>query len=194
MLKKSKLLIFSVFAFVLTGCLIPEKFSASIDMKPDGSYVYKYDGTAVNFMALDQIRHTGHLSARDDAELKKEVDKGKKVAGVKNFTYSGQGRYELSYEKNLRIGQEIEMMNVISVRQDKDGVITITPQTIAKGDQQSLSQMGVHVDGTVEVKLPSNAKIIYSNATGTPGFFSSAYSWKIGSFTQPAQIKFKLVS
>jgi len=62
------------------------------------------------------------------------------------------------------------MMNVIAVRQDKDGVITITPQTIAKGDQQSLSQMGVHVDGTVEVKLPSNAKIIYSNATGTPGF------------------------
>jgi len=52
-------------------------------MKPDGSYVYKYDGTAVNFMALDQIRQTGHLSARVDAELKKEVDKGKKWQALK---------------------------------------------------------------------------------------------------------------
>jgi len=163
-------------------------------MKRDGSYVYKYDSTAVSFMALDEIRHTGHLSAQNDAELKKEADKGKKVDGVKNFNHLGQGRYDLIYEKSLRIGQEIEVMNVVSIMQDKDGVITIAPQTIAKGDQQSLIQMGVDVDGTVEVKLPTNAKIIYINATSAPGFFRSGYSWKIGSFSQAAQIKFKLQS
>jgi hypothetical protein len=33
---------------LLTACLVPERFSASVEVQADGSYSYRFDGTVVN--------------------------------------------------------------------------------------------------------------------------------------------------
>lgn len=192
----NKFRLLSCFALVLTlaGCLIPEKFTASIAMKSDGSYTYKYDGTAIHALAAAEIKKSGSLSSKDEVGLKQEADKASKAKGVRKISYLGGGRYDLSVERELQIGQQVDVIKVMSVMKDKDGIITIAAAALTPKDQKGLSKLGVKVDGTVEVRLPSNAQVISQNATGTPGLFSKAYSWKIGAVDQRPSIKFKLTN
>lgn len=194
MLNKFKLLPCFVLALALAGCLVPEKFVASISMKSDGSYTYKYDGSAVHALAAAEIKQSGALSSKDDVAFKKEAEKTSKAKGVRKFSYLGAGRFDLSVERDMQIGQMMDVIKVVSVTKDKSGVITIAPDNLTPKDEKELAGLGIKVDGTVEVRLPSNAQVISQNATATPGLFSKAYSWKIGALDQRPSIKFKLVN
>ncbi len=177
---------------ILTGCLVPEKFTASVTMKPDGSYNYKYDGTAKNVLVMQAIKEKKPLSSKDEAYLKAEVEHKAKGKGVKKLNYLGEGRYELTVDQELALGQQAELMPVIAVSKAKDDVITIASMELKPKDREAYKQIGIQMDGTVEVRLPSNAQIITHNASGTPWFFNKAYSWKIGSLDQAPKITFKL--
>jgi hypothetical protein len=59
-------------------------------------------------------------------------------------------------------------------------------------DRDQLKAVGIKVNGTAEVFLPSNAKVLKHNATGTPGLFSKSYSWKIGGIDDQPAIEFTL--
>ena len=72
----------AVAALSLTACLVPEKFEASISFKPDGAYTYKYDGTAVHFLAAAAIKEKGRLPEKDEAGLKREAENAAKTPGV----------------------------------------------------------------------------------------------------------------
>lgn len=178
----------------LAGCLIPEKFAASVNVKPDGSYTYKYDGTATHALAAMAIKKSGALPSKDEDALRRDAEKASKAEGVRKLSYLGGGRYDLSIERNLQIGQRAEPMNVISVAKDKEGVVTIAPIALKEKDKSGLRELGIKVDGTVEVRLPPNAQVISHNASGTPGMFSKAYTWKVGAIDQNPYIKFKLES
>lgn len=58
----------------LSGCLVPEKFDASVNVKPDGSYTYKYDGSAVHYAAAAAIKEKGKLPEKDEVGLKRCPD------------------------------------------------------------------------------------------------------------------------
>ncbi len=62
-------------ALCLTACLVPEKFTASFQVKPDGDYIYKYDGTAVHYLAAYSIKQVGSLTPKEEAGLKVDADK-----------------------------------------------------------------------------------------------------------------------
>jgi hypothetical protein len=190
--KKHTLLAALVATSVLTGCLVPEKFTASVTMKPDGSYNYKYDGTAKNILAVQAIKEKGPLSSKDEAKLKSDAEKGAKSKGIQKLNYLGEGRYELIVDQELALGQQAETMPLITVRKAKGDVITIAPMELKPKDREALNQMGIKMEGAVEVRLPSNAQVITHNASGTPGFFNKAYSWKVGSLDQVPNITFKL--
>ena len=80
----SKLALLMSSAAVLAGCLVPEKFTAEADFRPDGSYLYKFDGTAVHAMVV-MAQTKAPLSDKDRAELKKQVDVMARQPGVKKF-------------------------------------------------------------------------------------------------------------
>lgn len=80
----------------------------------------------------------------------------------------------------------------MTVKRDKDGVFTIAPAPINKGDLDALRQLGTKVDGTLEVRLPANVEVVDHNAHDEPGFFSKAYRWKIGAIDVAPTIRLKL--
>lgn len=183
----------SVFALVaVTGCLVPERFSASIKVKPDGSYTYKYDGTAAHVMAVAAMQKQGSLSAKDEAGLKKEAQKAAKSPGVRKISYTGNGRYEVSIDQDLKPGQQASTLKVFSVTQGKDGVFTIAPTNMRPKDRDQLKALNIKINGKADVYLPENAKVINHNASSTPGLFSKAYAWKIGSMGEQPSIRFTL--
>ena len=46
-------------AVLLSGCLVPERFVARVDIQPDAGYSYRFDGTAMDAMALLKLQQQG---------------------------------------------------------------------------------------------------------------------------------------
>lgn len=95
-----KLSLLMASAAVLAGCLVPEKFTAEADFRPDGSYLYKFDGTAVHTMVV-MAEKKAPLTDKDRVELKKQVTVMAQQPGVKKFRPISDARYELSTEEVL---------------------------------------------------------------------------------------------
>lgn len=111
---------------------------------------------------------------------------------MRKLNYLGNGHYDISIEREMKPGQASEIMNVVNVSKDKDGVITVAASELKQKDKDGLKDRGIKVDATVEVRLPFDAKVISHNATGRPGLLSQAYSWRVGAIDERPTIKFRL--
>jgi hypothetical protein len=193
MFRKS-LIAFVAGATLLAGCLVPEKFTAKADFHPDGSYSLSYAGTVIHGLAAMQIARTGQLNAKDNAALEHEVLKMKQNPDVQSVSYKGNGRYELALAAKRGKGQALDLLNILSVRTSKDGIITIKSAELNEKGKKELAQLGIKMDGTLAVTIPRNAEVIEHNATATPTFFGlvGTYSWKIGSVEQRPVMKIRL--
>lgn len=181
-------------AVSISGCLLPEKFETSIVVKPDASYTYKYDGTAVHFLAAMAIKEQGKLAPKDEAAIDADAKKSAKSPGVKKLNYTGNGRYDISILEELMPGQKVKTLQIFNFTKAKDGVYSIVPPGMTAKDLDQLKALDIKVSGKAEVMLPSNAKVVSHNATGTPGMFSKTYSWKIGSIAEQPSIRFTLAN
>lgn len=182
-------------ALLIAGCLVPEQFKASVTVKETGAYIFKYTGTALHAMAAAQQKQAGPLSAADEKELQQEADKLAKEPEIKKVVYKGQGRYELNIESAKKAGEPLKMLDVFVVNTDKSGVMTITTVDLKPQDKEQLKSIGIKIDGTFEVSLPSNAEVLSHNATSTPtlgGLLGSTYGWKIGSVDERPVMKIRL--
>lgn len=176
---------------ILTGCLVPERFAAKLDVQSDAGYTFGYSGTAVHALAAMQIKKFGSLSEKDERGLKAEAEKMSKNADTKKVTYKSNGRYELEIEASRKAGQPLRMLDIFSVSTDKDGVMTIASKEINEKSKRELEQLGLTINGKLEVNLPKNVKIITQNATSTPTFGFGSYSWSIGRIDQRPMMKIK---
>jgi hypothetical protein len=181
-----------VAALSLAACLVPEKFEASVRVQPDGAYTYKYDGTAVHVFAAAAIKENGRLPKNDEAAIQREVENSTKAPGVKKMVYTGDGRFDVHIEQNLKAGEQVKILKIFNITRDKDGVFTIGPPAMKQQERAQLMSVGIKVSGKAEVFLPGNATVLSHNASGTPGFFSKSYSWDIGGVDSQPLIKFKL--
>ncbi len=65
-MKMLKSLLIWTACIALSGCLVPEKFDASLTVKADGSSLYRYDGTAIFGLAAAAIKEKGSLSSKEE--------------------------------------------------------------------------------------------------------------------------------
>lgn len=179
----------------LSGCLVPERFNAEIDIKPDASYSFKYQGITLHALALAQINKGQPLSDKENARFAAEVVKLNKRSEFTEVYYQGDGRYKLAIDMNKKTGEELKIFDVFTVSQDQEGIMTISTVKLKKKDRQLLADSGIKIDGELSVRLPNNAEVLEHNATSTPYFFGllGSYQWKIDSFDrQPLlRVRFK---
>lgn len=181
-------------ALSLCGCLVPERFSARVDLNPDASYSFRYAGTVVHALAAAQLKKTGTLSDKDRTGLQTDAKRLAAAPDVLRAIYMEDGRFELEIASKKKAGEPLRMLNIFSVSTDRNGVITITSPEIKDKDQQELQQLGIAINGTLEVHLPANAKVLSHNATSSPSFFGlfGGYTWKIGRVDQRPQMQVKV--
>lgn len=183
----------AVLALGLSGCLIPERFQATVTVKQDGSYNFKYDGTASHALAVAQSREKGGLSAKDEASLARAAEKDAKSPGVRKMKYLGGGRFELAIDRDEQPNKLTSTtLNLVQVTREKDGVMIVAASPLKKKDADELKAFGITMEGSVDVILPPGATVLSHNAADTPGLFSKAYRWKIGKIDEKPTIKFKL--
>lgn len=73
-------------------------------------------------------------------------------------------------------------------------VITIASGEIDEKGKKQLAQLGIKLDGTLDITIPKNAEVLSHNATSTPSVFGlvGVYSWKIGSVEQRPIMKIRM--
>lgn len=178
---------------LLTACLMPERFSAKITVYPDASYSYRFAGTVVNPMALLKQRQQGVLSRKEQEGLAAEAQKLGQDPDVKKAIYLGNSRYTLEMDGKRSAGDTLRLLDMFTVSSDEQGLMTIAAKPLEDKERRNLAQLGIHVDGTLRIKLPPNAEVISHNASTTPTLGLGSYRWKMGSLDhRPAmQIRFK---
>lgn len=165
-------------ALLLTGCLVPERFTAKAAFAADGSYEYSYAGTAVHTLAAAQLAKGNKLASQEQAD----------TAPLK--------RYDLSVDGKRRRGQALELAGVLRVQTGTDGVLTLQAGKLDDKEKASMAKLGIKLDGTLSVTVPISAEVLSHNATSTPSFFGliGTYSWKIGSLEQRPEMKIRFKS
>ena len=177
---------------LLAACLAPEQFVASAVVHADGTYDYVYSGTVAYVPAVEKLKQTGTLSPKDNADLRAEAAKATRPG--EQFSYAGNGRFSANIKRTLKIGQpDSSAMPIFSSSRAPDGVITLSSISLNPKDADGLAQLGIKINGTLEVTLPIGAQVVAQNANSTPGLFNKAYVWKIASFTERPVIRFKLI-
>ncbi|MEG0922098.1 MAG: hypothetical protein RSD57_17620 [Comamonas sp.] len=181
----------------LTGCLVPEKFSASADFKTDGSYRYQFDGTVVNALAAMEIQKNGKLSDQDRAKVQKALDKEASRPGMQKLQATSDTRYALKYDGELKMnekhsGSPYFVLNVSTRDWKERRVLTVSGPQIKPKEQKELEQLGIKPSGKIAITLPADAKVLQHNAKGTPGLLSKAYTWDVGSLGDKPSIQFQL--
>ena len=94
----------------LSGCLVPEKFTAVITFRGDGSYTYAYTGTANDWnratdipgAAPDKPAYGAKLPVAADIRYLEPLELQAKANGARQFQYLGDGRYELTITRDLQ--------------------------------------------------------------------------------------------
>ncbi len=145
-------------------------------------------------MAAMQLVRAGTLTAKENESLARETATFQRDPDVKKANYLGNGRYELVLESKRKKGEALNVLGVLKVGTGQDGIITIASGELDKNGKKQLSEMGIKLDGTLEVTLPKNAEVLSHNATSTPSFFGllGSYSWKIGNIDQRPLMKIRL--
>ncbi len=126
--------------------------------------------------------------------MKAEGNKMTKSPDVHKANYIGNGRYDLQIEGKKNAGERLTLLGFFTVSTDKDNIVTIASSEIKDKDKKEIEALGIKIDGTLEVKIPRNAEIIYQNATSTPSLMGmlGGYSWKIGGIGQRPMLKFRI--
>ena len=94
----------------LSGCLLPEKFTAVITFRGDGSYVYTYTGTANDYdratdipgSSADTPAYGAKLLDADDKRYLQPIERQAKANGAQKLEYLGNGRYHLTIVRQLQ--------------------------------------------------------------------------------------------
>ena len=191
MRKPFALLTITAAAALLTGCLIPERFSAKVEVNPDASFSYLFAGTAVDAMGMMKLRQQGMLSEKDQQGLVNEAQKMSSEPDVKKAVYNGNARFTLEIAGQRIAGESLRLLDMFSVQTDKDGVMTIAAKPLKDKERNDFSQLGINMNGKLKVRLPSNAEVISQNASATPVLGIGSYTWKIGGLSVRPEIKLR---
>jgi hypothetical protein len=177
----------------LAGCLVPEKFEATLAFNPNGSYDYKYQGTAISMLELVATKE-GKWSRQDELKFKLEREKFlQKNPGWKKFNSLGEGRYDILIEQDMKPGENVNDLKFFRVDWAKnDQLGTVTAHQMKKEEAQEFKKLNIKINGVLNVTLPPGARVLKHNASSTPGMWSKSYSWTIGSIDDQPEIRFEL--
>ena len=181
-------------ALLLSGCLVPERFTATTAFQSDGSYQYAYAGSAVHTLAAGQMAKDQPLGPKEAGMRMAQADP-QRNGELRQAAYNGNARYDVVVEGRRQPGQALDLLGVLRVHTGPDGVLTLQAGKLDDKEKASMAALGIKLDGTLSVTVPISAEVISHNATSTPLFFGllGTYSWKIDSLEQRPEmtIRFK---
>jgi hypothetical protein len=169
-------------AAVLSGCYVPENFSARAFIHRDGSYRFEYTGKLV-FAPAAESAADGRLSADDTRMLQAGTAELRKDKHIISAAYEGNARYNVRYVKEGSLKDYSfvfmsEQSKLLRLSYDKSkNRVTMAGPAI---DRKALDRMKrANVSCSGELTITTDDPVLESNGVKT----AEGYRWTFGGIT-----------
>ncbi len=169
---------------LLSGCLLPDRFDATLTLGADAAtldyrgelvVVSAYaDATSGKLSVVEDEKATGEALAAVAADVHKE-------GGAMDFGFLGKGRATAVVhwtQPNPAVGAKTSFVDLVAIRRQDDGALTIVTPGLEKRDRVQLTKMGLG-DAAGRLCVKTTGRVVESNAQITPSDPDGCYGWTI---------------
>ena len=181
---------------VLSGCYLPLRFDAEIELSRRGYYSIIFDGYVTWVPLFDELRK-GELSEKQEKKKSEQIVRDlARDSAATEVKYLKNGVFKLHWEKSgdlfrssliTFVRRNAAMLSISFVK--KKGLVTLRGTDVGKSNAKKLVAMGLGIDGELRVK--TDGRVISHNATKKrkiteDGRTKMLYIWKIKSLFERA--------
>ncbi|MBO9128019.1 hypothetical protein [Rhizobium sp. 16-488-2b] len=181
-------------AALLSGCLAPEEFNATIDLS-GYSYSVELDGRLADPRYVKALQDGQEIPPDADEKMKGQEALAATMPGMERFVYVGEGRFDLAMslegeltESNPAIGfpatKSRSGNNFLTIERQDDGSVVISTPLVPKQALADLNSIGLPATGTVTVTVKGT--VLEQNADEEAG---QTYSWHRKSWEDRVYLK-----
>jgi len=181
--------------FVLSGCYMPIRFDAEIDINRSGYYTFIFDGYLAK-VELYQDLQEGKIGPDEELEqvalIKADFERD---SAVSDFKYYEKGHFWVKYErsgdllkaKTMTFFRRNEYILGISYN-NETGQISMLGKSLSRDIKDRLRESGLDTSG--ELRVFTDASVVGHNAATVKPFPSKGpdykmYTWKIQNLLAP---------
>lgn len=180
----------------LSGCYMPLRFDAEIEISRAGYYNFIFDGYLVKVPFYDELRKGGMNSTEEGEKIAIYKSDLQNDPAMKEVSYLRQGIYKVHWvrEGDLTRDKFVTFIrrneNMLSIRYVKDDfTIQLAGKGLAQNQKQQLVDMGL--DSVGEIRIITNGRVVAHNASSErdwpdkgPGY--KMYTWPVPNIFAPS--------
>jgi hypothetical protein len=186
MSKAAKIAVVALVGVLLSGCYMPIRFDAEIEITRTGYYSVIFDGYLVSIPLFRGLREGTIPPLEEKEKVAYTLKDFKRDSSVKEVKYFRQGRFKVNWQRSgdLLRARMVTFLRrnepIIIVKYVKEtGLITVQTNPIAKSTAQRLLDSGLSMQGQLRVK--TDLQVVDHNATKVLKKETTIYVWDIKS-------------
>jgi hypothetical protein len=168
---------------LLTGCYLPNDFTADLRITPEGNYRFTYDGKLTYLPLLEKLNQ-GELSQQESsAQVKAVTDDLARDKGFEEISYVDRATFLVRYKRigNILTEKSFTFVRLnsrlVSLERRPDGTIAIFGDKPNTEDAKRIAASGIVVRGTFRIQTEAEVKV--QNATEVIQVTPPVYVWNI---------------
>lgn len=180
---------------VLSGCYMPIRFDAEIDINRRGEYSFIFDGYLAKVQLYQDIQE-GKVSREEELEQVSLIkDDFERDSAVSDFKYYEKAHFHINYDRSGNLIKSKTMTffrrneYILGISYNKNtGQISMLGKSLARDIKSRLRASGLDTSG--ELRIFSDGIVVSHNATTVkpfekrgPGY--KMYTWKIANLLSP---------
>jgi len=198
-MRLSRILFLLLVLFGLGGCYLPNQFDAEIRILRDGTFTISFQGLLIYAPLVYEIS-SKNLSPDEQRQKMQILERDlRRDSGFAEVQPQGKGQFKVRYKHSEKLEGSVlytfvrRNSDILSMKLDKQGIVTIRGSALSADDAQRALQLGIRPGGTLKV-VTDLPQPLNSNAQETQKQGSlTVYVWKIQKWDQTApKIAFKL--
>ncbi len=180
----------------LSGCYMPVRYDAEIEVTREGYYSMIFDGYIAKVPLYDDLRQNKLTPSEEKQQVELVRTDLQNDTSMSHVSYVKDGIYSVHWEKEGDILRSKFVTfirrneNMLSIRYiKKDGTVILSGSGAGQKQRQNLVDIGL--DSSGEVRLITDTKVVAHNATEVKEWPSrgprfSMYIWRLGNIFAPS--------
>jgi len=188
----------AVLVLVLSGCYMPIRFDAEIDISQAGYYDFIFDGYLAKVELYQDLQDKKISREEELVQVSQIKEDFARDSGASDFKYYEKGHFHITYK---RAGDLLQAKTMTFFRRNEyilglsynknTGQITMLGKSLARDIKDRLRAAGLDTSG--ELRVFSDARVISHNAASVKPFKSKGpdyklYTWKIPNLLAPTPV------
>ena len=185
-----------------SGCYLPVRFDAEIEVHRSGHYGIEFDGYIVDLPLYEALFKQKTTGAEEEKKVETVKTDFKRDRGTKDIQYHRRGVFRVKWQDQ---GDLLKAKMVTFIRRnaamltisyaDTTGLVSIYGASLTKENIERIAALSLGTEG--QIRLHTDAKVVNHNATSVadnpkkgPNF--KTYTWRVAGFETPPKLTIAL--